>query len=91
MSTMPRKPDGTVDEDAFRDPPGVQVISLGLCCASVCSALPIAEVKAFMASYPTGIASRWTLSEDTHFSNGPTNPCPCEQLPETHTHYLFNC
>lgn len=63
----------------------------GLCCASVCSSLPQDEVERRMAAHWNGIDSKWTLSDEPTFSNGVPNPCPCEQLPETHTHYLFVC
>lgn len=91
MSTIPRNPDGTLDESAFRDPAGVDIYSYGLCFASVCSALTLDEVKAAMAAYPTGVTSQWTLSEDDSFRDGRPHPCPCDAKPATHTHYLFAC
>jgi hypothetical protein len=91
MSNIPRTPDGRVDEVAFADPPGVAIYSQGLCFASVCSALPIEDVKAAMATVPTGVSSAWTLSDEKEFANGQPHPCPCEDLPETHKHYLFSC
>lgn len=67
------------------------IYSEGIVCASVCSSLPIEEVKARMAAHFTGTSSQWTLSEDPTFKGGEPNPCPCNEHPETHKHYLFNC
>jgi hypothetical protein len=39
---------------------------------------------------PTGIASQWKISND-NFKNGNSNPCPCENKPKTHKHYLMEC
>ncbi len=39
---------------------------------------------------PTGIGSRWKISKN-HFDSGQPNPCPCDQKPETHRHYLMEC
>lgn len=91
MSAIPRNTDGSIDTAAFDDPTGVEIYAHGLCHASVCSALPVDEVKAVMAAYPTGISSHWEISENTEFANGQPHPCPCEQKPTTHTHYLFSC
>lgn len=68
-----------------------EVYAYGLVSASVCSSLPLEEVKRLMAADPTGISSRWELSDATEFANGVPHPCPCETNPSTHTHYLFHC
>lgn len=73
------------------EPKDFEIYNLGIVCASVCSSLPVEEVKRRMASEPTGISSKWTLSEDKTFSGGQSNPCPCNDNPDTHKHYLFNC
>lgn len=68
--------------------------SVGLVAASVCAdnKLTPAEVeRLFNAAHPAGTVNGWKLSEDTHFHQGQPNPCPCDQFPETRTHYLFNC
>lgn len=90
MSTIPRLADGSIDAAAFDEPAGIEIYSHGLCFASVCSALPVDEVKRLMAAYPTGVSSQWTLSDDETFRNGSPHPCPCEAK-STHTHYLFSC
>ena len=66
------------------------IYSMGLCYASICSSLPIEEVKTRMALEPTGISNKWTLAGES-FKTGEPNPCPCDKKPETHKHYLFSC
>jgi hypothetical protein len=67
------------------------IYSIGLIYASVCSSLPADEVAARMRMEPTGV-HHWVPSTDATFSDGTSpNPCPCEQYPETHKHYLFSC
>lgn len=39
---------------------------------------------------PTGIDSRWHISEDATFRTGEPNPCPCQDEPGRF-HYLLNC
>ncbi len=58
---------------------------------SVCTSLPreAIEDRANEES-PTGIRSPWAIRSPT-FLNGEPNPCPCEQRPETHQHWLLNC
>lgn len=68
-----------------------EAYSVGLVCVSVCSDLPIEEVtERLNLEHPTGIDSRWALSEDKTFSGGEPMPCPCNEDP-SRTHYLFNC
>lgn len=67
-----------------------RIYTAGLCCASVCSSLPKKEVGRRMARELTGVGP-WHLSKDKTFSGGEPNPCPCNENPKTHTHYLFNC
>lgn len=33
---------------------------------------------------------RWTISMDEAFKGGETNPCPCNDHPETRLHYLMD-
>jgi hypothetical protein len=68
--------------------------SVGLLAASVCAdnSLTPQEVEdEFNRTNPAGTTNGWKLSEDTHFRQGATNPCPCDQHPETRKHYLFEC
>lgn len=68
------------------------VYALGIVSASVCTTLPAEEVADRMnIEEPTGIDSEWALSEDATFKGGQPNPCPCDQLPATHMHYLMVC
>lgn len=68
--------------------------SIGIFSASVCAdngLTPTEVEKEFNRSSPAGTTNGWKLSDDTHFKQGKTNPCPCDKFPETRTHYLFNC
>lgn len=69
------------------------IVPPGICMWSVCAlnSLDVDEVmrQANMMS-PTGISSRWQLSDD-QFADGHPNPSPCDQLPESRTHYLLEC
>ena len=67
------------------------VYAHGIVHASVCSSLGTEATLARMQAIPTGIRSSWALSEDETFRTGESNPCRCEDKPETHMHYLFNC
>ena len=64
------------------------VYNEGLCYASVCSSLPVEEVQARMQRRPSGTTRGWRLSEEA-FAGGQPNPCPCDQRPDTHKHYVF--
>ncbi len=69
-----------------------EAYSVGICCMSVCSSLQPGEiVRRANQEYPTGISSRWEISENKTFADGTPMPCPCENNPETHKHYLLNC
>ena len=69
-----------------------QVYSYGPICASVCTSLSLAEAtRRLNQERPTGIESQWRKSKDKTFRTGQPNPCPCENNPSTHKHYLFNC
>ena len=73
-------------------PKDFEVYSVGLVHSSVCSALtPEETVARANVELPTGIGSQWSLSEEPTFSGGQSNPCPCEENPETHKHYLLVC
>lgn len=67
------------------------IYSGGICFCSVCSRLSLEETtKRVNNENPTGISSNWQLSE-RNFDSGETNPCACNDYPETHKHYLFEC
>ena len=40
---------------------------------------------------PTGLSHGWIISKDPKFLSGESNPCPCNQNPKTHKHYLMMC
>jgi hypothetical protein len=40
--------------------------------------------------HPTGISSRWKISEHKHFADGSPIPRVCEDDPDR-LHYLLNC
>ncbi len=68
------------------------VYSEGMVCTSVCTNMPLdMATERLNAERPTGISSKWHLSQDKAFSGGQENPCPCDRHPLTHKHYLFNC
>jgi hypothetical protein len=67
--------------------------AVGVCNASVCTSLSDEEATFQLnLQHWTGIGAPWQISDDTHFADGThTNPCPCEDQPDTHRHILFNC
>ena len=70
--------------DSFR------AYSVGLCYASVCTSLSLPETtKRLNLEHPTGI-SPWEKA-DEKFRTGESNPCQCNENPQTHKHYLFVC
>jgi hypothetical protein len=67
-----------------------KVLSVGLCFATVCTDLPDGEAgDRLNASHPTGISSRWEVSEED-FKDGTPNGVCCEKDP-TRRHVLFVC
>lgn len=70
----------------------VVIYSHGLCCTSVCAAAELTPEEVAQAvnfQTPTGIASPWSVSEDT-FANGAPNPNPCNDNPHRR-HWLLTC
>ncbi len=69
-----------------------EVYGLGICCASVCTSLPIADAEARLNSVqPTGIDSKWEFSKNKFFANSKViNGCDCPDH-VGNKHYLFNC
>ncbi len=71
-------------------PPEFEAYAIGMCCASVCTALGLKETaKRLNQEHPSGVGL-WKKAETT-FRTGATNPCPCHKYPTTHKHYLFEC
>jgi hypothetical protein len=68
-----------------------EVYSVGIVCASLCTSLPIDQAtERLNAEIPTGLSSKWTLSEDKTFASGQLNGCDCPDH-SGNKHYLFNC
>lgn len=68
--------------------------SIGIITMSVCADknVSIEEIEEHInLVHPTGINTRWQLSKDKYFASGETNPCNCDQNPNTRKHYLLNC
>lgn len=68
--------------------------SVGPLSASVCVRKDLGhnEIEALMNfTNPSGTENGWMISEDTHFRQGGTNPCPCDKYPEDRLHYLMDC
>jgi hypothetical protein len=47
-------------------------------------------VNAINLQNPTGISSKWQISENEKFRSGEPNPCVCERDPDRR-HYLMVC
>jgi hypothetical protein len=72
----------------------VIVMGVGICAMSVCAKKDVATEtieRQANAEHPTGISSRWEISDDETFATGQPNPCPCEAEPDARVHYLLNC
>lgn len=68
-----------------------ETIAVGLCAATVCTSLPPEEAADRLnADWPTGISSRWSLSDHTHFHSGEPNGCMCSDH-VGNKHYLMSC
>ncbi len=64
------------------------ILKVGLVGAIICTNLPIEEAtRRLNMGSPTGISSRWELSEE---EKGSPNHAPCPDYPGN-THYRFNC
>lgn len=61
----------------------------GLVFASVCTSLDNEAADAAMAARPAVGSRGWIRSAETHFDGGQTNPCPCDQEPDTRRHVLY--
>ena len=71
----------------------LEVYSHGVVHCSICTNIDsISLIENLVnAKNPTGIRSRWKVSKQIAFDSGQPNPCPCDQKPETHKHYLMEC
>jgi hypothetical protein len=71
----------------------LEVYSLGLVACSICTNIKDPKKIEMLVNMrcPTGITSPWKISKSEKFHSGQTNPCPCENKPETHKHYLLEC
>lgn len=71
----------------------IKVYSYGLIHCSVCVPKGLTKQQiedAVNSTHPTGISSRWEVSNDATFKTGQSNPCICEQDSER-LHYLMVC
>jgi hypothetical protein len=73
----------------------VNIYSIGMCCCSVCTDAKDDELEELTKKVneisPTGIESKWRISEDKTFKDGINpNPSPCEKI-SIRRHFLFNC
>lgn len=71
----------------------VIVYSSGLCFCAVCAPadMSIDELTQLVnIQNPTGISSRWQLSDTDVFASGESMPAPCAQ-DDSKLHYLFEC
>jgi hypothetical protein len=67
----------------------IVVYGEGLFYASVCTALDDSAADAAMAARAATGTHGWSRSADTHFEGGATNPCPCDQYPDSRRHILY--
>jgi hypothetical protein len=72
----------------------IEIYSQGPVACSVCAPKEMerGEVERLVnLENPTGIESRWHISDDTHFASGHSHPGPCPDNTLTRTHYLLTC
>lgn len=71
----------------------VWVYAVGILSCSVCAPGGMDRdvvARQVNAKTPTGISSKWRISEDTHFVTGETMPCTCQDAPDR-KHWLLAC
>jgi hypothetical protein len=74
----------TSDQNVFK------AYSVGVCYASVCTNLSVAEATALLnQEHPTGVG-QWALDPEGVFANGAKNPFPCPDDTSCR-HLLFSC
>jgi len=72
--------------------PDLVVYSLGISQCSVCTSLtPRETVRRVNMDNPTGLEYKWKIDKLSKFHTGESNPCACNDHPETHKHYLMVC
>lgn len=84
---------GDTNEEVTTTFDGIYSLGAGLVAMSVCAPADWDEEKVEAAANrenPTGIGSRWTISEDEEFASGETNPHECQDAPGR-KHWLLNC
>ena len=71
----------------------LEVYSTGIVHCSICTNIEsVEEIERIVnLKNPTGISSYWRVSKNKNFRGGEPNPCPCDQKPDTHKHYLMEC
>lgn len=84
-----------VTEEGLNNKPKeeLEVYSNGIVHCSVCTNIRQRDRIENLVNImnPTGTSNRWTISNEPTFSGGEPNPCPCENKPKTHKHYLMVC
>lgn len=71
----------------------IDIYAKGLVTISVCAPADMAheEIERLAnLEYPTGIESRWTISDEATFADGSPHPGICEGN-ENSRHYLLHC
>lgn len=69
----------------------VIVYAVGLVAASVCTNGTLENALTVIdATHPTGLGHGWSHSNDV-FRGHHSNTLPCNNQPDTHTHYLLQC
>ena len=83
-----------VTEPPPKDPDNeVWIYAAGIISCSVCAPGGMdRDVVALQVNHkiPTGISSKWRISDDTHFKSGETIPCDCPDAPGR-KHWLLHC
>jgi hypothetical protein len=81
------------DQHPHPEQPDFHAYAVGPVYASVCTCLSDADATDWLNElFPTGLSSRWHISDSATFPNGEPNPSPCNDSPHTnHRHVLFNC
>jgi hypothetical protein len=67
------------------------IYSTGIFYMSVCSTLERGQVEARAnTESPSGTTNGWRVADEP-FRTGAANPCPCDQHPDSHKHWLLAC
>ena len=69
--------------------PAFSVYASDIIYANVCTSLSLEKATMMINNvFPTKTGSRWSIAGE-NISGSEPNPCPCNESPGTHTHYLF--